>query len=94
MVFDARLPVPACEPATPAEVVAGDLVLTAAAVPDPVAAVVHRDAGVVQTPELLRPAAETSGTIIKNFFLYTRITLELVIFSSRQVQCAHDRREL
>ena len=68
MVFDARLPVPAREPATPAEVVAGDLVLTAAAVPDPVAAVVHRDAGVIQTPELLRPAAETSGTIIRNFF--------------------------
>ena len=71
MVFDARLPVPAREPATPAEVVARDLILTAAAVPDPVAAVVHRDAGVIQTPELLRPAAETSRTIFRNFFVHT-----------------------
>ena len=63
MMFDARFPVPAREATAPAKVVAGDLVLAPVAVPDPVAAVGHRDAAVVQTSKLLRPTAEHLGKI-------------------------------
>ena len=62
-MLDASLPVPAREPTTPAEVVAGDLILATAAVPDAVAAMVHGDAGVVKAPELLRPAAVKEDTL-------------------------------
>jgi hypothetical protein len=57
MMLDTIFPVSASEPSTSAEVVAGHFVLATTAVPDAVAAVAHRDAGPVQTSELIRPTS-------------------------------------
>ena len=58
MMFNAGFSISASEPSSPAEVVARHFVFAAEAIPNSVAAVIHRNASAVQTSELIGPTSE------------------------------------